>query len=81
MQRFDDNVTLISKLQDRSLHSIGDPNLQDQIERAIQETRSMMNPLRDQIKSLQAQGGNNDVNKVRREHVSINLIHDISTKN
>ncbi len=71
LQRFNDNVTLISKLQDRSLNSISDPNIQDQIDHAIQETSAMMNSLRDQIKSLQAQGGNNDVNKIRREHVSI----------
>ena len=71
LQRFNENVTLISKLQDRSLNSIGDPNIQDQIDRAIQETKSIMNSLRDQIKSLQAQGGNTDVNKLRREHVSI----------
>jgi hypothetical protein len=74
LQRFNDNVTLLSKLQDQSLNSIGDSNIQDQIDRAIQETKPMMNSLRDQIKSLQAQGGNNDNNKFRREHVSINGI-------
>ena len=40
----------------------------------------MMNSLRDQIKSLQAQGGNSDVNKLRREHVSIIGVNVVSTK-
>ena len=74
LQRLNDNVTLISRLQDQALNSIGDPNIQDQIDHAIQETRPMMNSLRDQIKLLQAQGGDNDTNKLRRDHVSINRV-------
>lgn len=77
LQRFNENVTLISKLQDRSLNSIGDPNIQDQIDRAIQETKTIMNSLRDQIKALQAQGGDTDVNKLRREHVTIIKLNEI----
>jgi syntaxin 1B/2/3 len=74
MQRFSDNVTLISKLQDRSLNSIGDTNIQEQINRAVQETSSLMNSLRDRIKALQAQGGNSDAGQIRRGHVSINTV-------
>lgn len=80
LQRFNDNVTLISQLQDRSLNSIGDPNIEGQLDRAIHETKSMMSLLRDRIKALQAQGGNIDVNRVRREHVSINRVCELPSK-
>lgn len=39
-----------------------------------------MNSLRDRIKVLQAQGGDNGVNQIRREHVSTREFVDFSFK-
>jgi syntaxin 1B/2/3 len=69
LKEYNDNISHISTLQQRSLNNIDDSQASQQLDQIAATNRKLSNQLKQRIKALQAQGGDAHDGQIRRQQV------------
>lgn len=73
LQRFEENVSNISAIQDRLLGALEKAQTQQQLDTLVAETKRLAQQLRDNIKNLQTTGSDSRNGRIRRKQVCMKL--------
>jgi syntaxin 1B/2/3 len=69
LKEYNDNISHVSTLQQRSLNNIDDQQASQQLDQIAATNRKLSNQLKQRIKALQAQGGDTRDGQTRRQQV------------
>jgi len=70
LKEYNDNISHVSNLQQRSLNNIDDQQASQQLDQIAASNRKLSNQLKQRIKALQSQGGDSRDGQTRRQQVS-----------
>ncbi|KIM29072.1 hypothetical protein M408DRAFT_127739 [Serendipita vermifera MAFF 305830] len=71
LKEYNDNVTHVSTLQQRSLNNIDDKQASQQLDQVAASNRKLSNELKQRIKALQAQGNDSRDGQTRRQQAGL----------
>jgi syntaxin 1B/2/3 len=71
LKEYNDNVSHVSNLQQRSLNNIDDQQASQQLDQVAASNRKLSNELKQRIKALQAQGGDSRDGQTRRQQAGL----------